>query len=469
LVYLDGLRGFAALMVVLFHFWGGAGYPSWFVHLTPNVTVDLMSPVGALGGSRVSLFFVLSGFLLYLPFARRDADESDGGSESRNRNQHPPERETLVAWLWRRLRRLAPPYYVAILLALLPNVGTFYLNEGWRTWVRHLPPRVPEFAPKQFDAFPECLFFMHGMVPGSEFPIFNGPLWTLTPEVQLYLTFPLLVALARWRGVRIGARWRVNGLGLAVAVAVGASVAYRVWLYEQIGFALRLAEAGTLGSEYHCLVNTFLGRWAEFALGMGAAGIVVRERIQPSRLSPLLLLPAFGLCLAWFLVLRSDIAVGGWVGHLFLAMEPAPSPMADGVGGAAFALLILCCAAVPRVARVFSWQPLTALGTIAYSLYLIHSPILFWLYRAIHVLFHTDINTSGQGSLAVLALNMMVGLPIALFAAYLFWLVFERPFLSRERRTTLNNPTTALNGSLTKMDEQRPIPMAGLRREESTL
>jgi peptidoglycan/LPS O-acetylase OafA/YrhL len=67
LLYLDGLRGFAALMVVLFHLWGGAGHPTWPVRLAPfvpQVTVDLLSPIGALGGSRVSLFFVLSGFLL---------------------------------------------------------------------------------------------------------------------------------------------------------------------------------------------------------------------------------------------------------------------------------------------------------------------------------------------------------------------------------------------------------------------
>jgi peptidoglycan/LPS O-acetylase OafA/YrhL len=326
------------------------------------------------------------------------------------------------------LRRLAPPYYFAIPLALLPIAGTFYANEAWRVWGQHLPPRTPDFG-NLFVAFPECLFFMHGLVPGSEAPVFNGALWTLTPEVQLYLAFPLLIGLAhlRWR---VG-KHPISGLAVTVVSAVAVSVLYRVWLYKQIGYALRLEEGSVLFSPYHCLVNTFVGRWAEFALGMGAAGLVMQGR----SLSPRVLVPVWVLCLGWFLVLRSDLAVGGWVGQLFLAMEPSPSPLADAVGGAAFALLILCCATIPAIARLFSARPLVRLGTFAYSLYLIHIPVIWLLHHILHVLLDRPLLGTG---LWIFAVNMFVGLPLALFAARAFWWGCERPFLSRERQRTLN-------------------------------
>ncbi|MGC4042877.1 MAG: acyltransferase [Armatimonas sp.] len=321
---------------------------------------------------------------------------------------------------------------LAILLALAITLGTFYLDELRRVWLHHLPMETPNFG-NLFVSFPECLIFMHGMVPGSEMPAFNPPLWTLTPEVQLYLAFPILVVIARWRGTRVGGKWPISGLGLAVMLAVGACVAYRVWLYYQIGYATCLDDDSTFSSEYHCLTNTFLGRWAEFAFGMGATSLVVRERTR----SPYLLLPAFCLCLSWFLVLRSDLAIGGWIGRLFLAMEPAPSPLADEVGGAAFALLILCCATIPWISQLFSWRPLVTLGTLAYSLYLVHIPVLYGLQWTMKMLLRRELVTTSAGSLPVFAMNMLIGLPLALLAARLFWSLCERPFLSQERRTTL--------------------------------
>lgn len=414
LLYLDGLRGIAAAMVVLYHFWGSAGGPSWPVSLTPTVSVDLLSPIGALGGSRVSLFFVLSGFLLYLPFARRELQADDKS-------------ETLLSWLVRRLRRIALPYYAAIVLAILIVAGTFFLNELRRIWLHHLPLDRHQLH-NIFASFPECLFFLHGIVPGSEMPAFNPPLWTLTPEIQLYLAFPLLLGVAQWRGFRIGKKCCIHGLGIAVALAVSASVGYRIWLYEQIGFAVRNS-GPEVYSAYHCLVNTFLGRWAEFGLGMWAAYIVARERAGLPRLNRI----AFLLCFGWFLILRSDLAIGG----LFLAMDPAPSPLADGMGGLAFAFLILCCASSVRFARFFSWRPFVVLGTYAYSLYLIHVPILLGVHWIIKMPLRREIVPIGGSSLSVFGLNILLILPLAFLLARLFWHFFERPFLSQERQNGL--------------------------------
>lgn len=393
IAYLDGLRGFAALMVVLFHYWTGAKKPDLAVSLGP-IHVNLLAPMEYFGGARVSLFFVLSGFLLYLPFAR-DAD------------RYIP----LGSWLWQRFRRVAPPYYAALMLALLPVFGSYYAREAGR-WLRHLPHHPIQIGTALLG-FPECLLFAHGMVPGKQNPMLNAPLWTMTPEVQLYLTFPLLVFFAR--------RKRFGGLAGTVAFAIIASIGYRLYLYYTIGysFALGGGEISLLPDAYHCLTNSFVGRWVEFALGMGAAGLVVRNRVP----TPYVLVP---LCMGWivlFLALRN-----GWAGRTPL------TALTDAAGGAAFATLILCCAVIPSVARIFTIRPLMWLGSFAYSLYLVHSPVWVAAGRFEQVVLHLDTEAGGW---TMLTINLLVVFPVALIVARLFWWCFERPFLSATWQTAL--------------------------------
>jgi peptidoglycan/LPS O-acetylase OafA/YrhL len=80
LTQLDGLRGIAALGVVLFHCFGSAFFWMW---------------------SFVDLFFVLSGFLITGILLRRPLD----GAALKN------------FWM-RRILRIWPVYYLALALAL---------------------------------------------------------------------------------------------------------------------------------------------------------------------------------------------------------------------------------------------------------------------------------------------------------------------------------------------------------------
>jgi peptidoglycan/LPS O-acetylase OafA/YrhL len=399
--YLDGLRGFAALMVVLFHYWTAAKKPSLILPIG-SIRPDLLAPLEYFGGARVSLFFVLSGFLLYLPFAR------DG-------DRHV----TLGGWLWQRFRRVAPPYYAALLFALLPVFAPYYVQEAWHA-LTHQPSRPIQIGTALLG-FPECLYFAHGMVPGKQSPMINAPLWTMTPEIQLYLTFPLLIFLARHR--------RFGGLLGTVTLAVTASVAFRLYLYAVVGYAFPLGggDIPLLPDAYHCLTNSFLGRGAEFALGMGAAGAVISRRLP----SPYLLLTACLSCLLLFASLRN-----GWAANSPL------TALTDAAGGAAFALLLLCCAAVPSLARLFCGRPFVWVGTFAYSLYLVHSPVWGGVQRFLQSVLHFDTEAGGLGALAI---NLMVVLPIALGVARLFWWCFERPFLSRSRQESLKPRPQIIN------------------------
>jgi len=91
-------------------------------------------------------------------------------------------------------------------------------------------------------------------------------------------------------------------------------------------------------------------------------------------------------------------------------------------------LSLLVAASRPHVLlhRLLSWRPLVFLGTFAYSVYLIHAPLLqvIWQYL-LHPLHLGDVET--------FLLLILLGIPAILGVSYLFFLICERPFLVKRR------------------------------------
>ena len=88
----DSMRGVAAISIVLCHLTGVTSFApihSWVVHLNAGVTV----------------FFLISGFLLYRPFAKA--------------HLRGESRFDLGAYAWRRILRIVPAYWVALTLISL--------------------------------------------------------------------------------------------------------------------------------------------------------------------------------------------------------------------------------------------------------------------------------------------------------------------------------------------------------------
>ena len=96
LAFADGLRGLAALWVVLFHLAGGNHIDNLVAHI-PKLSLILFY-AGHLG---VAIFFVLSGFVMMHIMSPYQVDMRYGGR-----------------FLLRRLIRLSPPYYFAIFVAI---------------------------------------------------------------------------------------------------------------------------------------------------------------------------------------------------------------------------------------------------------------------------------------------------------------------------------------------------------------
>src|SRR6201999_3684880 len=106
---IDGLR-FIAISLVIVH------------HLAHFVTDSRGQHEGSLSFAqhRVELFFVVSGFILAIPFARQYLDAG--------------KRVSLKFYFIRRLTRLEPPYLLSLLLLTAMKIflrGEFFRVVGW--------------------------------------------------------------------------------------------------------------------------------------------------------------------------------------------------------------------------------------------------------------------------------------------------------------------------------------------------
>ena len=195
-LFLDGLRGIAALAVAWFHFY------RW-TPLYPTLHAVLPAPVGvALGQGYlgVDIFFVLSGFVI--SYSIRNATITPG---------------FVGRFALRRSLRLDPPYWVTIALALaLAALAQLFLPgapplPSWRVVVAHL-------------------FYLQGILGYHNIV---SVFWTLCLEVQFYLLLVLLVGVAQRlvRGAKSGASrgWRYALLFAPLYVASLASLPAGFW------------------------------------------------------------------------------------------------------------------------------------------------------------------------------------------------------------------------------------------------
>lgn len=302
LAAVDGLRAVAALWVVLFHMHAFSGVRLW-----PGF--ELLARSGSTG---VSLFLVLSGFCLYLPVT--------AGRHRRFRTG---------AFLRRRCWRLLPAYYASLLLVLIAHL----LTDG--------RAGLPRLSGADLAAQAAThLTLTHQFFPQTFYGL-NGAYWSLGLEWELYLTLPLLVL-----GVR---RFGLARTFVAVCVV---SAAYRTGLFLAVELDL-LRSDGPLAQVV--LPNLFLGRWAEFGLGMVTAELHARGRLPR---------------IDW----RSGAAVLLAAAAALLLPEHPYKHMLIG-----FVFAGVLCAVLAGgnpVARACSWPPLVGLGVMSYSLYLVHQPLV---------------------------------------------------------------------------------------------
>jgi peptidoglycan/LPS O-acetylase OafA/YrhL len=233
---------------------------------------------------------------------------------------------------------------------------------------------------------------LHTLFP-STFYSLNGAYWSLGLEWQLYLGLPLLVLGIRRFGLRITA--------LAV---ITCNVLYR------LGLALAIQRGLVAGDSLLATVvlpNQLPGRWAEFVFGM-----VVAELYATARLTRWAGQMKYALLALALLIPLSILASGFALSHL--------------IYGLVFSLLLAVVLASNNLVNQFcSWRPLVALGTMSYSLYLVHQPVIQGLAYLLLLYGHLSPNAT-FGVLVLL-------LPVILLLAYLLFITVEKRTLQTPR------------------------------------
>jgi peptidoglycan/LPS O-acetylase OafA/YrhL len=316
---LTGLRFLAALAVVLLHFMAMIDFPPPLAELARQ------------GGLGVSLFFVLSGFILVYHYAGW-FEAGLGG---------------YGAFIWRRFARVYPLHLLALILvtplglaaaADLP-AGTVVLS-----WLANLA-LVQALVPVPIDAPLHSLW--------------NGPSWSLSAEACFYLLFPLFAygVLRRVRDGRGALRLLILLFALEVIVFVAALAALALWV--EVDHTLRREPALPT-----VIFLSPLARVWEFFIG-GATGLLFlywRERLgrargQAAAQGVLLLLLAA-------IVAGLNRAPGLWEVTGTWAHLVATLPFA--------ALILLLATGRGWLARCLAAPPLVRLGEASYALYIIH-------------------------------------------------------------------------------------------------
>lgn len=359
--FVDGLRAFAMFAVLLCHSYLYAGINTLVVHFGAHA-VNAASLFG-FGNVGVNVFLLLSGFCLYWPFVKR-------GSR--------PE-PNLAEYLFRRCRRILPPYYAA--LGLFGAIGLLQVVTHHHIYHRNLT----------FHYLGLWLLWhalMAHNLSVSQVVAIDAPLWSLALEFQLYILFPILVEAYR--------RW--NKRGVLVLVLALSSV-YRA--------AIPASAIEVDPLNLFVLYYSVFGRCFEFALGMYVADIL--SRWPQGENCPLSAVD--------YLLGAALVAAGIWHGPLF----------ADAAWGIPSAALILVGSREPGILGWTLSRPLfVRVGIFSYSVYLIHQPFIIFvggmlaaypLPKAVHW---------------VLVLGVL--LPVLICVGYGYHLLFEKPFMTSRRK-----------------------------------
>ncbi len=319
---LTGLRGFAALWVFLYHAWVYAE-PRLMTVSLGSVTIDL-TPLFSTGWAGVDFFFVLSAFLLALPFAHWACGEGDYPSIPR--------------YIGRRFKRIFPAYWaqLAVLLALAAFTSLYAL------------------PPARDIAAHAAMFF--NLPPWWVKPM-NSVWWTLPTEFLFYVLLVPLALLLKTHLSRV-----------FLVALIGAAWAYRWWI-------TMVVQPPSLDRQIDLVGNT-LGYLDIFIIGTLCAFLYVRHGRGPGRRPHPGLLLALGI-LGVGLVLYSIHWLYGsyWSGHVLLFVK-------NTLIGVSIASIIMAILLGSRLANLLLTNRLMMhLGIISYSIYLWHFPIVAGLAR----------------------------------------------------------------------------------------
>ncbi|RAH82775.1 acyltransferase [Aspergillus japonicus CBS 114.51] len=436
---LDGLRGWACLLVFNFHFlftytwkvamgWGfnGENFALWqlpIVHMLVS------------GHIMVAIFFVISGYVLsYKPLKliRSRAWEQTF--------------TTLASATFRRALRLYIPSFVGITLVFLAvRLGAFHpsrrvLVEGHTilgTNEQH-PPIMRSFTKQFWDGYSTLAQLMDPFNWSLYYNNYNPHLWTIPVEfrssIVLFLTIlgtsrlatPIRISLVSgliWFCMRFG-RWDVV-LFLSGMLLAEADLIHGTW--EQLpipaGTSSSTTTTATIDDDPKPQLRRFLPAKSH------SYHYPVLSRLSTRRI------PYRNIWFALFIIglyLGSTPNTGykwtpfyKWTWKVTPKTYPEPHRFPQTIGAI---LIVASINHSPEIQRLFTNRLSQYLGQISFAFYIVHGPILHGLGYALmpRLWAITGRETNFQAGLAYL-LGWMICLPIALWAGDLFWRAVDIP------------------------------------------
>jgi peptidoglycan/LPS O-acetylase OafA/YrhL len=365
---MDSMRGIAVIAVVATH-------TSFFTALHGDDTTQVR-----FGFISVTVFFMLSAFLLYGPFV--DAHLTD---------RDPP---AVRGFAWRRFLRVVPAYYVALtLIALILGLSYVFTLEGGPFFYGFAQIYSPRWA---LQGLPQA--------------------WTLCVELVFYIFLPLWAAFMR--RARSGApdqRLRQELLGCAALFT--ASFAYKILINA----------TGAIDKHWgQTLQLNFLTFLDDFAIGMALAAVAAAyrdRRVQPRAIRLLDRYPSIAWAVGGAALLTGALTLGllGQVGDLRTSGTPyiVRHYLIEVI---AIGLLLPAMFGDPTrgyVRRALRNRVLLYVGMVSYGVYLWHLAILDQLDR-------WDFESiAGRTTVVWLA----AVLPLSILMATLSYYLVERPAL----------------------------------------
>lgn len=383
--FIDGIRGILALDVLLFHFLG------WNQPEDLNRIARLISKPFQLGHVAVNVFIVISGYSLMLPVIKsKDKSIRDGFS----------------GYIYRRIRRIFPVYYSALLVSIVVLAVIRRINQDGSS--------IEIDKDLSWDSVLSHLLLIHTWIKGLSGTI-NPALWSVATEWHIYFLFPTIL-IPVWA--------RFGGIGLLIAsIAIGLSPLFLMpssseiikncpWYVVLFAVGM-IAAVETEKPFYHSL------RYDIFIALIGAAGVFVflylKSRDRSANVTETL--PEIQLL--------KDCACG--ITSACLLIYCYRSSKRKEFGGKSIILAALESACVV-------W-----LGSFSYSLYAIHFAVL----KVFEQLAHTMRLSSSH----TFYFKAIVGIPLAIAIAYYFSLIFEIPFLKSSSKAKQVKPVSTHNQS----------------------
>lgn len=337
---IDGLRALAAGSVLVYHCWlyGSEDGPARLAGLGTSVVSHL--------ASGVLLFFVLSGYLLYRPFA----DAILGGRPL----------PSTATYARNRFLRIVPAYVVVLLV-----IGVLFASAQLRAPEGDLVLGRLTAEPLVFLANLALVQNYHpdALLTGI------GPAWTLVIEVGFYVTLPLVSVL----GAR-AARGRLRRHPVAAALVAPVLLSVLGWAGKVLAEVVRRRTGSDgWGADWTSVLSrSFLANADLFAPGMLLA--IVQLQVEAGKWALPRWWRAGAATLGGAILLATAVTIDGRLGTV-------PYDVAVLWGISLLIATALCSTTTHMPTRRGPWdwldhRAVVSVGVASYGLFLWHEPLV---------------------------------------------------------------------------------------------